>query len=119
MKFNQGKFIGNKYVKQVEFSRAVLWKDKQISLNITITNQFKEKGVELVIFEDARKNERWTAIIDALRETKVLKTEGQEKQWYFPINIFKVTQIKRNKSLLNALKVVKRIEPDIKQSKLL
>ena len=92
-KFNAGTFEGNKYIKRVNFSKAVLWKDRQISLNTSVTSQFKSRGTELIIFEDERKNERWTASVSELRAVAVLKTEGQEKQFYFPISAFKVSKI--------------------------
>jgi len=95
MKFNHGTFRGKKYIKRVDFSKAVLWKDKQISLNRLITNQFKIRGTEWVIFEDERKNERWSASVSELREVRVLKKEGQEEQFYFPISVFKVSKIRK------------------------
>src|SRR3990167_7590949 len=94
LKYNPGIWDGHKYIKKVKFAKDVLWKDKQISLNHISTSQFKERGTELVIFEDDKKNERWTATGDALREVKILKTEGQEQQWYFPIEVFKIDKIK-------------------------
>lgn len=93
MKFNPGRFSGKKYVKQVSFSKAVLWKDRQISLSTRITSQFKNRGTEEVIFEDERKNERWIAKVSDLRKMAVLKKEGQETQFYFPITAFKVQKI--------------------------
>ena len=97
MRFNTGKFVGNKYIKQVSFSKAVLWKDRQISLNTNITMQFKIRGTTEVVFEDERKNERWIATVDELRAVKILKQEGQEKQFYFPISVFKVNKIRKIK----------------------
>ena len=99
MKFNPGKFVGNKYIKQVSFSKAVLWKDRQISLNDSITRQFKPRGIEFVVFEDERKNERWTATVETLRTWKERKQEGQEAQFYFPISVFKKEKIRDEKEL--------------------
>ena len=55
--------------------------------------QFKERGTELVIFEDERKNERWSASVLELQAVAILKTEGQEEQFYYPINVFKVSKM--------------------------
>lgn len=93
-KFNAGKFLKNFYVKHVKFSKAVLWKDKQISLNTLVTRRFKEMGVDTVVFIDDDKNEKWVATVDQLREVQVLKQVGQEKQLYFPIEVFTVSQWK-------------------------
>lgn len=96
-RFNTGQFKGTTYTKKVSFAGAVLWKDKQISLNLAITNLFKTNKTETVIFEDESRNERWTASVDELRVVRILKTEGQERQFYFPISVFKVTPIKKVK----------------------
>lgn len=88
-KFNPGKFVGNEYIKKVKFSEAVLWHTREISLRASITSQFKEKGTEWVIFEDDGKKERWTASVEELRKVARHKTEGQEPQFYFPIDAFK------------------------------
>ena len=95
MIFNLGRFEGNKYIKRVNFSKAVLWKDKQISLRADVCNQIRERGVEFIVFEDERKNQRWTASVSELREVAVRKTEGQEEQFYFPIGIFKVGKMRK------------------------
>lgn len=91
MKFNIGVFDleAKTYTKKVSFNKAVLWKDKQISLNRAVTVQFKKFGTETVIFIDEVKKERWTASVEKLRECATLKKEGQEPQFYFPITAFK------------------------------
>ncbi len=96
MTINLGEFVGNKYIKKVNFSKAVLWKDKQISLNTIVTRQFKAYATSVVIFEDERKGERWTATVDKLRANKIFKKEGQEEQFYFPISVFKVSKIRKS-----------------------
>ena len=97
MKFNQGKFIGDKYIKRVNFSKAVLWKDRQISLHPAIVRQFGERGTAFVIFEDKQKNERWTASVSELQAVETLKMEGQEQQFYYPISVYKVSKIQEDR----------------------
>lgn len=116
MKFNAGKFEGNKYIKRVNFSKAVLWKAKEISLRTDVVSQFKIHGTEIVIFEDEQKNERWTASVSELHSAGVRKTEGQEEQFYYPTSVFKVSKIKEIASV-SAPSEIKKLEPN--QTKLL
>ena len=116
MKFNKGTFEGNKYIKRVNFSKAVLWKSKEISLRTDIVKQFNKRGTEIVIFEDERKNERWTASVLELEMASVLKTEGQERQYYYPTSVFRVSKIKEVASV-SAPSEIKKLEPN--QTKLL
>lgn len=92
-KINTGSFNGKIYTKIVSFSKAVLWKDRQISLPVHICNRMLELGIETVIFIDRKKGEQWEASVDDLRKSKILKKEGQEPQFYFPIEIFKIKKI--------------------------
>lgn len=92
---NKGRFIKNKYIKNVEFSRAVLWKTREISLPPYIANQFKHRKTKEIIFDDRIKGERWKASYDTLKEHHTFKKEGQEYQYYFPIDVFKKTKIKK------------------------
>lgn len=98
MKINQGKFEGDTYIKQVLFSKAVLWKTREISLTPEIVKQFKWREIKTVIFEDRKKGEIWTADVDKLRDHYNLKQVGQEKQYYFPIEIFKRVKLETNES---------------------
>jgi len=91
---NTGTFEKDKYVKKVQFSKAVLWKDRQISLPPSITKQFKLKGTKFIIFEDLKKNERWSVDYKTAKANAILKQEGQESQFYLPIEIFDVSEIK-------------------------
>jgi hypothetical protein len=93
-KFNSGTFIGEVYEKTVDWNRAVLWRDRSISLSPLITSQFKTKGTKVVRFVDKIKKIKHEATVDALRENKTLKSVGQEQQFYFPINIFKAIPLK-------------------------
>lgn len=88
MKINQGKIENGRYIKQVEFSKAVLWKDKQISLNPDIINNLLLNKVLEIWFEDQKKNERWSISLSDFIHNSLLKTVGQEKQYYTPISLF-------------------------------
>lgn len=88
MTINRGEFIKDTYYKSVVFNKAVLWKSREISLPPEIVKQFKPKGVTTVVFEDKKKGERWTALVETLREHFTVKQVGQEKQYYFPIEVF-------------------------------
>lgn len=89
-KINYGAFKGEVYEKFVNFSQAVLWKDRQISLPPEVVKQFKPKGVKTVVFIDEKGKEKWTVDVDTLRANHTFKQEGQEPQYYFPISIFKI-----------------------------
>lgn len=91
---NLGKFKEDTYQKRVTFSKAVLWKDRAISLPPEVVKQFKPRGVKWVEFIDIKKNERWRCDVDTLREHYDYKQVGQEPQYYFPIELFKVTPLK-------------------------
>lgn len=95
---NYGRFEKDRFIKQVRFSKAVLWKSREISLSRVTTVAFKPKGIKYVVFEDPVKNERWTASLDDLRPVARFKREGQEEQYYFPIAVFKKTPIDPSKS---------------------
>ena len=93
-KINQGKFVKGKYIKDVDFSKAVLWKNKEISLSPNITKKFKPEGIKTIVFRDHRKNEKWSVDYETAKANATLKTEGQEPQFYLPISIFKRSEIK-------------------------
>lgn len=113
--FNSGNFVGNKYIKRVNFSKAVLWKNREISLRTSVVGLFGARGTEEVVFEDEGKNERWSASVLKLQAVAVLKTEGQEEQYYYPINTFKMSKIREEEKPIEDKKVIKPPE----QSKLI
>lgn len=92
-KFNPGTFKDDVYEKEVDWNKAVLWRDRSISLSPVITSQFKARGTTLVRFIDKIKKIRHEATVDELRANKTLKQVGQEAQFYFPISIFKATPL--------------------------
>ena len=88
MKINEGKIEGQRYIKRVEFSKAVLWKDKQISLNPVIVSKCQDHGVLEIWFEDYKKNERWIISMQDFVHNSTLRLVGQERQFYCPISLF-------------------------------
>ncbi len=82
---NKGQIISNQFVKYCKFSKAVLWKDRQISLRDDEFRRAKEAGVKNIIWVDLGKNEMMGHTPEKLEEIGRFKQEGQEPQWYFPI----------------------------------
>lgn len=93
MKINPGNFIGEKYVKRVSFSKAVLWKDKQISLNPQTVAVIKNRGIKSIVFEDHDKNQRWMMSTTTFLNNAQSKRVGQETQYYIGIGLFEKTEI--------------------------
>ncbi len=85
---NLGHIEGNKYKKFVNFSKAVLWKSREISINKMVAEEWLP-SVEFVEFEDRNKAEVWIARVKDIQNKWVLKKEGQEPQYYIPIEVFK------------------------------
>jgi len=93
MKFNYGHFRNGIYTKRVRLSKAVIWKDRQLSLREEIIDRIRTEGIQLIVFVDEYKNERWIFKSDKVLETMVKKSVGQEVQYYFPIELAKRVQI--------------------------
>ncbi len=89
---NQGKLVGVTYIKSVSFAKAVLWKDRAISLTPAIVARISGKA-KLIVFEDAVKNERWTVSMENFLKNSTRKKVGQEEQYYCPISLFRVEPI--------------------------
>jgi len=86
---NKGKFEGTVYKKFVSFSKAVLWKDRQLSLSLPIMAVIKKNKIATAEFIDHIKAEKWIFNTDEIIKYGKTKTVGQEPQWYFPIDIAK------------------------------
>jgi len=80
-------YLGRKYTKYVAFNKAVLWKDRQLSLPIPVMDTIKWFFIEKIIFIDNGKQEKWEFPVDKVLERGEQKTVGQEVQWYFPIEL--------------------------------
>jgi len=85
---NKGKIVGDTYIKRVSFSKAVLWRDREISLNKEIAEKLLLKKIKHIKFIDEGKGETWIATMKKIKEVWELKTVGQEPQYYIPIEIF-------------------------------
>lgn len=97
-KFNYGSFVGDGYLKRVNFDKAVLWHTRQLSLRSDIISKIKSKGVKRIVFVDDVKKEKWSFKAEKVLESMVVKMEGQEEQCYFPIDLAKREQIQGNKA---------------------
>jgi len=85
---NQGVFKENRYFKKVQFSKAVLWKDRELSLPKNIVNKIIEnKNIKEIKFIDELKDETWIFERKKFLASIYLKQVGQEPQYYFPIEI--------------------------------
>lgn len=91
---NQGYIKDGKYTKQVDFDKAVLWSARKISLNPDIVLRIKRTSTMIIIFEDQKKNERWTISLPNFMANATLESKFQEKQWYCPISCFKKEPIR-------------------------
>lgn len=90
---NKGKFEDDNYYKYVDFSKAVLWKDKQLSLPPFIIAGFNAYDTKKAIFTDLKKKEKWIFNTDDILTHGKWKKVGQEKQLYFPIWLAKKKSI--------------------------
>lgn len=97
-KINYGSFNGNIYAKHVEFSKAVLWKDRQLSIPKHVFIGLQAHSTTEMRFIDYKKGEMWVFDPDMVRSFGTWKTEGQEEQYYFPIELAKIVEIKKQES---------------------
>ena len=95
-KYNRGFIAGDRYIKRVSFNKAVLWKNREISLPPFIVEALKKREVKWIAFEDTGKNERWTMSLKRFLEYAQKKTEGQEPQYYINIDYFTKGKINAN-----------------------
>lgn len=90
MPINVGHFHREDYTKFVNFSKAVLWMTKELSVQTYVITKVKNNHIPVMIFIDQRKKEIWTFksadVIKFGRE----KIAGQEAQWYFPIKLAEI-----------------------------
>lgn len=92
---NTGRFSETTYTKVVSFAKAVLWKDRAISLPPFVVSRIKGDGISKIVFEDLKKGERWTIATNDFLGSATLKKVGQEAQYYCPIDLFSKTAITR------------------------
>lgn len=88
---NKGKVVGQYYIKDVSFSKAVLWKDKQLSIPPEVYDRIR--GLKEWHFRDFGKGEVWVFVTKDVLPFCLVKKEGQEDQYYFPINLARKTTL--------------------------
>ena len=90
---NYGMFTSTLYIKKVVFSKAVLWHTRQLSLREDIMDRIRKEAIKKIVFIDELKGEKWTFRTEKVFSKMVLKKEGQESQYYFPIDLAKREKI--------------------------
>ena len=88
-KTNRGKFIKDEYVKWIDFNKAVLWKTQELSIPVWVYIGIKANNTKTLRFYDPEKKEAWLFDAKDVIKHAVLKQEGQEKQFYFSIDLRK------------------------------
>jgi hypothetical protein len=95
MKLNYGKIVGDKFIKIVNWNKAVLWMARKVSVNLADSIKIMDNPVNFVEFHD-RGGDGSITIRRATKEevVKAWKKEqyGQEPQYYIPIEIFKIVK---------------------------
>jgi len=87
---NLGKIKDGNYYKMVDWNKAVLWKDREISLNKRVVEEwFELQNIDKVVFYDRGKQKVWYAPLEKIKKVWHLKKVGQEEQYYFPIEVLK------------------------------
>ena len=94
-KINRGVFADKQYTKYVNFNKAVLWKDRELSLPIYIIAGFNAYHTEKVVFIDRGRGEKWIFKVEDVKDKGRRKTVGQEEQYYFPIEMAKKEPTKK------------------------
>jgi hypothetical protein len=93
---NRGKFNQDVYVKYIDFNKAVLWKDRELSVPRIVLMGMNAYNTQKMRFVDLDKKEVWIFNAPEVLAKGKWKRVGQEEQWYFPIDIAskrKVSQI--------------------------
>lgn len=84
-KINLGRFNGQIYAKYLDLNKAVLWKDRQLSIpKFVYLGLMAHKCTEMR-FIDRNKGEMWVFDVEKVLMLGVWKQVGQEEQFYFPI----------------------------------
>jgi len=71
----------------LSFSKAVLWKDRELSIPLDIMQQILDKSCPVMKFVDMHKEEVWTFQTEKVKNVMYKKQVGQETQYYFSIDI--------------------------------
>ena len=93
---NLGEIVNGNYYKIVVWNKAVLWKDKEISLHRQVVEEwFAKNDIDKVIFHDRVKRTQWSAPLEKIRKVWHLKKVGQEEQYYFPIEVLTKEELEK------------------------
>lgn len=90
---NRGTINKKQYIKIVSFSKAVLWKNRELSMPKEIWDMVLRHQVIELVYIDYKKQEKWTFLMEHVKQFAKYKKEGQEEQFYFPIQLAKKEQI--------------------------
>lgn len=96
---NLGRIENGVYYKSVVFSKAVLWKDRTLSLPPKVINAIATQDVKRMVFSDPTKFEKWIFDAEKVLKTMMLKQVGQEEQYYFPIDLAKRVSIETGQEI--------------------
>lgn len=84
---NRGVIRGSKYIKYIDSNKAILWKDRELSIPLDVYEWIDNGGVTMLHFLDAKKKKGWVFDWITVKGFAYKKTVGQEKQYYFPIGL--------------------------------
>jgi len=87
MKINVGEFKEKYYLKKVNLNKAVLWKTKELSLKKEIMDKIVKLNIPFIIFYDTIKRNKWLFKTKKVIKNMIYKSEGQESQYYFSIDL--------------------------------
>lgn len=91
---NVGNVKDGVFYKHVRFSKAVLWKDRELSLPVHLLDKMLVDGVYRLVFIDKVKGESWEFPIEKVVKYAKIKQVGQEPQYYFSIYLRKIKKLK-------------------------
>jgi hypothetical protein len=94
-KINLGQFNGNIYAKYLDLNKAVLWKDRQLSIPKHVFMGLTAHSTTEMRFIDRGKGEMWIFNTDKVKAAGEWKSVGQEEQFYFPIELAKKVEIEK------------------------
>lgn len=98
-KINKGRIDDGVYYKTLSFSKAVLWKDRALSLPPEVIQAIARENVHTLVFTDPIKLEKWIFKADKVFQNMVIKRVGQEEQYYFAIDLARRMSIAEQKEI--------------------
>jgi len=99
-KINYGVVHGRRYLKKIDFNRAVLWKTREISLAAKVVDHwFPEHGIEEIVFVDFKKEKIYTVSVRKAEKHWVKKTMHQDSQYYFSIGLLTTLPLRREEQI--------------------